>query len=415
MDRVQHPLALKALEDAKNIVSMNGSNINGPSHEAISGLLSTLEDGLHGTLSDSFFLSSIDPGIGKTLSVSCFLKAWKSSGFTPAVGVLVAVSRLEEIETYVQQAALAPEDFAVLTSSAPHNALGSAPQGSAPVLFTTQQMIQKRAKSGRVLSEFHYKSESRALRIWDESMVPEDTLTVRVDDLGQLASPLRHKAPEFVQGVQDLQAALWALEDGGEITVPEGIAEKAPKAGLTDRLASIVDGLAQMAGKTVQAADVGHGDMYLLGASTPLPDDFTPAVILDASGRVRPTYALWEEHRGNLVRLPAAVNDYRDLEVGLWQRGSGKASLGRSGVQAEITAAIASAIKAGDDNAEWLVISYKEHSGIVEDLRASLPNPQRLKGLTWGRHAATNACLRRTASASTSSVFGPIPRPSERF
>lgn len=39
MDRVQHPLALKALEDAKAIVTMNGSNINGLSHEAISGLL----------------------------------------------------------------------------------------------------------------------------------------------------------------------------------------------------------------------------------------------------------------------------------------------------------------------------------------------------------------------------------------
>lgn len=392
IDRVQYPLALEALKDAKAIVESNGSSIEGPAEEAIFALLNTLEDGLHGRLPNSFFLSSIDPGIGKTLSVSCLLKAWKGSGFTPAVGVLIAVSRLDEISTYAQQAALAPEDFAVLTRSEQHNALGSASQGAAAILFTTQQMIGKRAKSGRVLSEFFYKGEPRALRIWDESMVPEEALTVRIDDLGQLASPLRHKAPEFVQGVQDFQAALWALEDGGEITVPEDITTKAPKAGIPDRLAPIIEGLAQIAGKTVQAADVGHGDMFLLGASTPLPDDFTPAVILDASGRVRPTYALWDEHRGNLIRLPAAVNDYKDLAVRLWQRGSGKVSMGRSGVQSEIAGAIAAAITAqDDDNAEWLIVSYKDHSGIVEDLRATLPNPQRLKGITWGRHAGTNA------------------------
>jgi hypothetical protein len=391
---VHYPLAEEALSDAKAVLAEKGSCLEGAALDAISALLRTLEDGLHGRLSDNFFLASIDPGIGKTLSGSRFLKAWKDAGFTPQVGVLIAVSRRDEINTYIIQSCLAPEDFAVLTRDEALNALGTARPASAPVLFTTQQMIGSRTKTGRPLaslSEFHFRGEPRVLRIWDETMMPEEPLTVRVDDLGLLASPLRHTAPEFIQAVQQLQQELWGLSAGSEITVPDDITAKAPKKGVSDRTAEIVGCLSCVAGKTVQIADTGHGDRYLVGGSVPLPHDFTPAVILDASGRVRPTYRLWEEHRGDLIRLPVAVNDYRRLDLHLWQRGTGKGTMNRAGVQQEIAEALAKVIEGENDKAEWLIVHYKGYGGIVDELKARVPNSRRINTLTWGRHHGTNA------------------------
>jgi hypothetical protein len=47
-------------------------------------------------------------------------------------------------------------------------------------------------------------------------------------------------------------------------------------------------------------------------------------------------------------------------------------------------------IAAEDDTAEWLVIHYKGYGGIVDELKALVPNSRRINTLTWGRHHGTN-------------------------
>jgi hypothetical protein len=121
-----------------------------------------------------------------------------------------------------------------------------------------------------------------------------------------------------------------------------------------------------------------------------LPSDFAPVIIADASGRVRGTYAAWERHLGNLVRLPAAASDYRNLDVKLWQRPSGKQAMEDPRKRDEVLQGIADAINE-DDDGDWLVIHYKQNEDLIENLKALVAHrPDRVRGLHWGNHHGTN-------------------------
>ena len=392
-------LAAAALDKVISVLNANGSSLAGDSLSAIKALLRVFEDGLKGNISNDYHLSSIDPGIGKTLSVSTFLKVWRDSGFNPRSSVLVAVSRLEEINTYLMQSGLAAGDFAVLTSDPALNGQGVIPQGRAPILFTTQQKIQSRLKSGGAfdaLSEFHFNGAPRVLRIWDESMIPEEGMVLHVDELGLIPIALWQRHPAFAEAVRQLQRNLMSLVDGDQVTIPDDIAAGAPPQ--PERPKSwpwepVVEKLRTLAGKTLTVTRDGGAGAALIGGGLPFPADFPPAIILDASGRVRPTYRLWEQHRRGLERLPPAVNDYRQLHIHLWQRGSGKASLSAAGVQQDIAEALGELIGGEKGEADWLIIHYRDHKGLVDAVKDRLPEPRRsrVKALTWGRHHGTNA------------------------
>ena len=107
------------------------------------------------------------------------------------------------------------------------------------------------------------------------------------------------------------------------------------------------------------------------------------------SGALRPTYRLWEKHRGNLQRLPAAANDYGQLDVHLWQRGSGKVTLSKPGEQAKVAAVLCDLVDQ-DPASEWLIVHYLSETGIVETLKADSQRSPRIRSLTWGRHRGTN-------------------------
>ena len=385
------PLAAAALQSVQSFLSDKGSSLAGTGLEAVTALLETLETGLNGELDPIYFLSAIDPGIGKTLSVSLFLKAWKDRGNLTASSVVIGVSRLDEIKAYVRTSGLGEGDFGVLTSDKASNALG-VPQkslGTAPILFTTQQMIESRTRnrSFSAASEFHYHDEPRTLRIWDESLIPANPLSLRVDDLGLLATPLRYRYPKFVEAVEDLQEALRQAKAGEVIRVPETLASPVREAGTV----AIVKTLTMMAGREFLLVDGGQGNMALVGSVRSLPDDFAPAIILDASGRVRTTYRLWEQHRGTLRRLPVAHNDYRNLTVRLWQQATGKATLQNPANLSRIVEGIAKVIN-DDGEGDWLIVHYKGNDAIFKEVSALVENhtTTRLQSLTWGRHHGTN-------------------------
>ncbi len=83
-------------------------------------------------------------------------------------------------------------------------------------------------------------------------------------------------------------------------------------------------------------------------------------VILDASGRVRETYALWETERGGLVRLKEAPKDYSPLKIKVWDKGGGKASFFRNGE--ELARGVAAAINERPTE-RWLVVHQKDALG----------------------------------------------------
>ena len=117
-----------------------------------------------------------------------------------------------------------------------------------------------------------------------------------------------------------------------------------------------------------------------------------PLVVVDASGRVRTTYKLWEEHRGNLVRLPSAGVSFHELNIHLWKRNAGKSALSDALTREEIADALA-IVFTRDPDGEWLIITYKD---TISDLERAILNacspvtPPRLHWLYWGRHHSTN-------------------------
>ena len=392
------PIADQTLEQVTELLQSYGSSLDGDRRVAIRALLASLEAGLTGQLERAYHLSAIDPGIGKTLSVATFLREWKRRGFSPESSVLVGVSRLEEIETYLKHAGLDQTDIAILTSVESTNAMGcpTSQHAEARVMFTTQQMIESRTKAkqfGDAL-EFHYRGQPRVLRIWDESLTLAKPQTLRVDDLGLLASLLRHAYPEFINAVCKFQRTLWDVEAGAVVEVPLKLGAAPPTKHLAASAArAVLEALKHLAGRAVTAVDIGAGDMRLAGSATPFPDDFAPVIILDASGRVRSTYKLWEDALDNLCRLPAAANDYRRLRVKLWERPVGKEVFKEAGTREDVVAAVVEAINDDGSDGDWVIVTYKDEERLAEQAirkGVSTALADRLNFLTWGRHHGTN-------------------------
>lgn len=357
------------------------------------------EKGLTGDLPPAYYLASVDPGHGKTLALAEFLKAWRERGFPGQGGVLIGVSRLNEIKTYIEAANLDPDQFGVLTSTEEMNALGVSKGrlGDVPILFTTQQMIlsRTRGKLFREATEFHFRGQSRALRIWDESLIPARTLSISRDDLGKLLS-LRLRNPRYVEAIEGLMGVMACADEGTIVGVPADFASRPSLASSAlgepegDEIESLTGTLASLAGKSAILVSEGGLGMALVTIDDGLPSDFAPVIIADASGRVRGTYAAWERHRGDLVRLPAAVSDYRNLDVRLWQRRSGKQAMEDLAARDEVIQSIVDEVNK-DDEGEWLVIHYKQDEALITDLKARVANgPDRVRALHWGNHHGTN-------------------------
>ena len=122
-----------------------------------------------------------------------------------------------------------------------------------------------------------------------------------------------------------------------------------------------------------------------------LPSDLHPLLVLDASGRVRQTYADQEHYRG-LQRLREARKDYSPLTVHWWKRGGGKASFRQGG--AEMAKGVAATI-ATRPTERWLAMIHKRDR-TVGDVRTMILRelPKEARGnvefVTWGQHMASN-------------------------
>lgn len=184
--------------------------------------------------------------------------------------------------------------------------------------------------------------------------------------------------------------------DGDRLLVPSALAQMLKprdwRGGQppSEKQLELVENLGRLAGHSALVVSDGALGNSLVGVERALPTDFPPVAILDASGRVRPTYELWDQHKHNLFRLPSVVTDYTNLDVQVWQRGSGKTALRTADSRNSILAAVADAIN-GKPDSEWLVIHYLWDERFQADLKARVSgNPERVRFTTWGRHHGTN-------------------------
>ena len=388
---------------------------------ALKDAAQVIEDMANDECEPSFFLSSVDPGVGKTSMLEQSLYSLLYSPKHKDVGVLVCVSRLEEITKIVSQSSLLDSMFSAFTSDINVNKLGRGMDevDKARVLFTTQQMVSSRCdgKSFSDVSEFHYKGKPRAVRVWDEAMLPGETLTLNRSLLMELSMKWNYTYPDLGDLIEDLGNSLKDNSNGDLVSIPdlEGTIG-ATKEKLLEAIPTGIDNydllyhaattLWLLSGKSVavkkdRVQKKGY-PQTILSYRDHLPEDLAPMLILDASGRVRKTYDLWEaSDRNNLVQLRQARKTYKNLTIHLWKRGGGKSSFRNPASYDEILEGICATIDAKPDE-DFLIVHHltkkdrknkdKALFNVPEAVSANISNKRTgsIQFTSWGKHKASN-------------------------
>ena len=375
-----------------------------------------IEDMANDECQPSFYLSSVDPGVGKT---SVLIQSLYSILYSPKhrhVSILVCVSRLDEIRKITEQATLNNAMFAAFTRDPEINALGRGIDDAekARVLFTTQQMINSRCdgKSFKDVSEFHFEGKPRGVRVWDEAYLPGESLTINRSLLIRLTSYWLTSYPALGHLTDTLSADLRGREDGDTVLIPdleatigatkERLLESLPThSSDANVLSQAATTLWLLSGKKVairKDRGVKNGQTQtVLSYRDHLPDDLAPLLILDASGRVRKTYDLWQaSDRNNLVQLRQARKTYKNLTVHLWKRGGGKSSFRNPASREELIKGICNTIDSKPDE-EFLVVHHKAETwnGVEQDIEKEIranvgKRSAPISFTSWGNHKASN-------------------------
>jgi hypothetical protein len=385
---------------------------------ALRAVADTLESMADEKCASAIYLSSLDPGVGKTTAVIAFLKALIASREHVHVGAIVCVGRLSQIATIVDEAQLSRADFAVLTSDKSLNELGCNCPQRARILFTTHSMVEHRCIDRRFsdVSALHYRGTPRLVRIWDEAILPGQTLTVNRDTLGLLFEPIRARNSAMADAVEDLFNKLREAQSGTIIQIPE--LDLIHGLGLNDALGLVEDGLPKqkhaverlwfLFGKHVTIRRDGPRGNTMLDYRDTLPDDIKPLLVLDASARVRTVYRCWKEDRGGIVELPTAPKRYTDLTIHVLQRGGGKGAFRKEAKR--LVEIVATTIQMKPEE-KWLVIGHKNSidMDLETDVRALLPSAgPNVRFVHWGAHDATNAYADATNVILAGTLFYPV-------
>jgi hypothetical protein len=393
-------LAERGLTTLREFFARQGHDPSPAMWAALEAVAENIEAMADGTCQHAVHLCSLDPGVGKTATVVHTVRALLASPKHKDVGVIICAQRRDQIAAMVKDAELDPRDFAVLTADDKLNDLSPTAPDRARVLFTTHAMVERRCE-GRAFSNvaaFKYRGQPRAVRVWDEAILPGRALTVPRDALGALFGPLRGRYPGLTGDLENLFMSLGDADDGEQIGLPDLAAvhgvDLNEALGAVNGPADEVTALWLLFGKTVTVRRDGAYGNTVLDYHETLPEDIKPVLVLDASARVRTTYQFWQDQRGGITRLPEATKCYDNHTIHVWDHGGGKTSFRQNGRR--LIEGVASTIQTKPNEA-WLIVHHKEAGvdgvGFEEAVRAMLPrggDGLKLHFLNWGRHDATN-------------------------
>lgn len=382
-------------------------------YSALTAVAETLAKMAVGQPAQTIYLSSLDPGIGKTTVYTKFLDALLLAPSLADVGVLILVSRLDEVRSLVEQGTIPASMLSVLTSDPDLNGCGLVPANDAQVLITTQQGLEKRLRNQpfEQCSSLFYQGAPRRVRIWDESWLPGDGITLRRYDLSDVLKSLVWVNRRMADAVEDLFIEIKSLADDSKVSIPDWHDEYGidlntaisvlddPKDNADARYkaekALILAHLFAISGKTVTVRQDGMEGNTAVTYRETLPQDLAPLLVLDASGRVRHTYSVMEERRKNITRLPAAVKTYEPLKVHVWRTGGGKSAFRDLERAQELIEGITKTVLT-KPREHWLIVHHKPSRDLpdipklVTKALAGRVTPEMVHFLSWGNHAATN-------------------------
>lgn len=345
----------------------------------------------------SFFVSFLSPGMGKTTVLIETVRAILEMEAHSHVSFIIFLSRLEEIKIAVERMGLDENAFAVLTSDEEYNALGNPNKKQARVLFTTQQMLERRSREARTfaeISDFHYQGKPRQVRVWDEAILPSRILTLERRRIMRLLDGLFRIDPAISNDIESFTDRLKSVSDGELTEFPgiEGYGVPLDEALLRfdgdDKEA--IEALYCLQGRLVRVAKDQYGTVTLHYDDI-LPDDLAPMLILDASGQQRKTYELWARDRKGLKFLYSPQKAYKGLQIYHWDKGAGKQSQ-MNGQYKAIAEGVAKVINSLPGE-ECLIFHFKASKfmpDMEEEIKSRLDDPDKVSFCHWGRHTATN-------------------------
>ena len=403
-------LASRTIASLRAYFDIQCHHPSAPHWEALQAIADTMQAMVIGDCRPAIYLSPCDPGVGKSRTVIHFARELVADQLHRNAGLFISVFTIAEAKAMAEALHDISNSLCVLTSDAEANAMGAAPDAnSAQVLITTQNRLGRLTadRPFAAATAFHYQGKPRDCRVWDESVLPGSVIVINADALMGMASRLRALSPSLTNALYQFGAELLRTEDAAAIDVPDFAslcdvslydvtAYLAADNGTTvrERDREVALALLVVNGRRVRVRIDGLNGAAMLTFREELPADLMPMLVLDASGRVRQTYALWRDRPGSqsIVMLPSAIRDYSPLTVKVWKAAGSKSGWQRNG--SKLMAGIVATIQTKPDQ-EWLVVLHKPN-GQIGDLKktlmAALPAGlrDRVSVTTWGQHTGSN-------------------------
>lgn len=368
-------------------------------------LKATLSDCLSSICKPLIYIAPIPCGGGKSRTVQEFIAGWKSDGFPGSGSAIIMLGTLDEVDSYIAGCRLDSSDYACLSPKEDYSryGLGRAKAGEARVLFVTHEQMRRRVNavgSFEAVTEFHFQGRARTLRICDEGILPAVPVSIKLSAIEALPDAIGTKSPNLARKIEAMRLDRQERVAGHRIRIPGDLREEAFKLsyGGKDWLSSehlkALEGLAYLSGcSAIISQDNRYPEvcgLYLVGASSPLPEDLAPCIIMDASANLRNSYKAWVSRTGKVKFLAAPQVSYRNLDIHWWNTGAGKAVLGNPTAREKIVGVVVATIN--DKPCErWLVIHPQNVSScvITEELKRGLKQDNAVF-LHWGLHLGSN-------------------------
>lgn len=365
-------------------------------------------------------ISSMSTGMGKSEIVAAAGRVITADAALSDIGMVVFINTIRDLEAMKERMGFADDDprFAIFTGkrNVELNAMGGA-LNEAQVLLTTQskflwwsQHLSYRAK------DFYYRGKPRQLRLWDETALPIDTMTLTPEHLHAFANELfERKLHEVAMQVQEWADELARLPHDSVVKVPcfEKITLPCNSTGRMPRHPEADDdddetvfnetcaALAWLKGREVRVYREKYTGSVALSYREILPATLTPLLVLDANADKRVAYKMMTESRGCLLHLHSPQKTYRNATLYRRAMAAGRRQHHKRATRRPLIEAAADAffMEQAKGPREVLLLSFKPDyrkkipdmlRAVRREIKKRGGRPSLLRGLTWGMEKGTN-------------------------
>lgn len=379
---------------------------------AIPETAKTIIEGRYDKLNPPMYVSTLDVGCGKSTVIGAMCQElWFGEVFGgPAVGVLIALSRLEQIEDFITSNQLEDEQYAVIANRDAKAStgqpfiemgLGAENADEARILICTQAHIYHhlRRTDWANAKRLYFQGQPRPLRLWDESIElrKEYGLDKRI-----IRSAINIRGiPQELERYGDAVIALVnGAKPGDTIQLP-AIEKPVEYLWLLEQLEDRADEAALAALETLvrltraseaRLREDNNSNRVLLSFEVGLPSDTLPIIVLDAGSQHKAAYQSLPEAK---VWLPSTPKRHDNVQLNAMYGKDGRGWFWKQRGYLTRLKEAADIIKANPDRLP-MILCHKEPKRFEGEIKRVLTehlgaNASKVHVVTYGSHNASNA------------------------